>query len=259
MTTPVFHLRVLGPCQLTADADPVPLRSREQRVVALLALRDLSTRADLAAALWPDSTRPQAQGSLRAAIFNLRREAPGVLLTKADTVALSDRVTTDVGQLTQQVESVRTAEIDDTTEEKVAELDAPELLTGWYEEWVEEERESLRTLRLEGLLGVAQKSLDHDRPDAAQAAAAAALVVDPLHEASCGLLMRAHLALDERVAAVREFERFRNRLNADVGMQPSRRLHTLAYGGTARGCTPRRLRPVRSPAPRRPFNRRRGA
>lgn len=263
MTKPVFRLAMLGSWRLTADGVPLDLRSREQRVVALLALRPDSTRSGLAATLWPDSTRRRAHGNLRAALFNLRREAPGLVAAGKLTVALSAGVGTDVGELIKYAEHAPASGLDLGVEQIIDGLQAPELLPGWYEDWVDEERETQRALRLAGLTTLAQKCLEEERPDLGQAAAAAALVIDPTHEPSCELLVKAHVASAEPIDAIREFERFRERMIAELGLEPSDRLYRLAHGTVdGRDQRPstaqvRHLRPVTGPAvPACPVNRR---
>jgi DNA-binding SARP family transcriptional activator len=230
LTGQSIRVSLMGAWRLTVDGEPVHLRSREQRLVAMLALRQFPSRSTLAEALWPDSTRRQSLGSLRAAVFNLRAEAPGVLADQPETLMLSDRVTCDVEELVRHSESARTAEAGDSTEQVISALDVPDLLTGWYDAWVEEERDRLRNLRLEALIAITENCIDSHRYGLAQAAAAAAVVVDPTNEECCELLVRTHLALGERLDAVQEFERFRERLLDEIGTEPARHLSELAYG-----------------------------
>lgn len=233
MTSPPFQLSVLGPWQLTADGSPLQLRSREQRVLAALALRPFPTRCRVAATLWPEGTRKQALGSLRAAVFNLRREAPGVVVGEGDTLALTPGVSCDIEKLRHHIAQAHAPAYADL-EETISSLDVHDLLTGWYGDWVEDERESLRIARMEALTAIAKHCLG-SQPDVAQAAAAAAGVLDPLAEEPCELLMRSHFARGERIDAIREFERFRQSL-LEIGLQPSPSLRSLAYQvRTARG------------------------
>jgi DNA-binding SARP family transcriptional activator len=62
----------------------------------------------------------------------------------------------------------------------------------------------------------------------AQSTAMSALVVDPLDETACRLLMRAHARAGEPARALRAYEKFRQSLAADLGVDPAsvtRELH----------------------------------
>lgn len=224
-----FQISLLGPWRLTANGQPVRLRSREQRLVAILALRRSPTRADLAETLWSASTRQQALGSLRSAVFNLRREAPGVIGEQGEALVLSDRVRADVDELMHHLKQAYAPECSNH-ETTIAALDVPDLLTGWYDPWVEEARESLCSARLEALTTIAKNCLG-SQPEIAHTAAAAASVLDGIAEEPCELLIRALLVLGERLDAIQEYERFRQRLLDEMGVEPSDRLRRLAYAG----------------------------
>lgn len=225
-----YALQVLGSWSLTTqDGEPVGLRLREQRLVAALALNDWVGRGELARLLWPTSTRHRAHGSLRAAVFNVRHTATDLIVEHDGRLKLSDWVTADITQLLHTIRTAQTAP-PQHLEQVIAELDGPELLVGWYDDWVCDARESLQTASLDALRAIAATCLRHGQPDLAQAAAAAAVAAAPAAEECLELLIQAHLALGEPLGAIQEFERAKKRLLDETGFTPSEHLRCLAYG-----------------------------
>jgi len=111
---------------------------------------------------------------------------------------------------------------------------AEELLPDWYDDWVLEERESLRHLRLLALEAAANTLIGaRSYPEAARAAIAA-VRADPLRESSTRLLIRAYLAAGNLAEALHQFRAFRLRLARELGLEPSPQMMELMRG-LARG------------------------
>ena len=119
------------------------LSASAQRLVALVALRrGAISRQRAAFTLWPDATEARAYGSLRTALFRLRRVCPGgSVLESRSELELSATVGVDVRRayvLAARLESAGTLNRDTKELERL--LDGGDLLPDWYDEWVLVER-----------------------------------------------------------------------------------------------------------------------
>jgi DNA-binding SARP family transcriptional activator len=96
-----------------------------------------------------------------------------------------------------------------------------DLLPDWYEEWVQDERESLRQLRLHGLETLAAALSRAGRHADAIQAALAAIRIEPLRETAHRTLIEAHLAEGNCSEARRQFGQCRRLLREELGVEPS--------------------------------------
>jgi DNA-binding SARP family transcriptional activator len=102
-----------------------------------------------------------------------------------------------------------------------------DLLPGWYDDWAILESEDWRQLRLHALEAVAMKLAAVARYGEAVTAAFASVHADPLRESAHAALIRIHLAEGNRAEALRQFERFRSVLQAELGLEPTAQLRAL--------------------------------
>jgi DNA-binding SARP family transcriptional activator len=125
-----------------------------------------------------------------------------------------------------------------------------------YADWAQDYRRTLVRVHLEALEGAAAAALAAGQPGEAVAAAEQAVGLEPLREASQLLLVEALAASGDQAAALAAFAAFRQRLAAELGLDPSpqaleleRRILRGQHPGPARtGRTPAvaaRPRPAR--------------
>jgi DNA-binding SARP family transcriptional activator len=224
-----YQLRLLGSWGLQRGERSLHLQLREQRVVAALGLWGPQSRAALAGMLWPESPEDRARSNLRTALLRARRELDGALFTRHDEVRLSEVVSVDVTLLRailDMVESVpEEAAADPVSALRV--LRAPDLLIGWYDEWVVEARDRLHQRRFRALERLARVSLDNGHPTDSVDFAVEAVRLEPLVESAVALHIRALLGDGDLSAALREYRRFRDRIRGELGVGPSRTLTEL--------------------------------
>src|SRR5262245_1610098 len=212
-----LHLNLLGGFEVRLEPG-LPLTFRTQKAQALLAylavpLGRAHRREKLAALLWGGMRDEQARTGLRQALYDLRKnlgDAAGALRTEGETVSLDPTA----------------VELDVTTFTRLAGREAPEaleeaallyrgdFLEGFsvdeepFETWLMDERERLRELALEALA----KGLAHQRKTGALATALGTtrqlLAIDPLQEPVHRTLMRLHVQLGQRAAALRQYQLF---------------------------------------------------
>ena len=208
------------------------MRSREQRLLALLALHRPPRRSYLAGILWPNSTEAHAGANLRAATYRIDQIAPGLLLHDRHDVALSTNLRVDVRDFvdyvwrlfgTRQSHSVSSDEA--TTCLRL--LLHGDLLPGWYDDWVIYERARLQQLRIQALEVTAGWMLERGDVAAALVAASAALAIEPLRESAQRMLIRIHIHDGNYYAALSDYHDFHSRMRRELDIAPSGQMLAL--------------------------------
>jgi DNA-binding SARP family transcriptional activator len=225
-------LTLLGGWGLDVEGGCVAVPDGTRRLLALLALRGPLSRPTTAAVLWPDQPPGHALARVRDAVSRAGRSAPGLVVSCPAGLALAADVDVD----TRRCEAAARAVLDpmpETVPETLPEaqlealVEAGELLPGWYDDWVGEERARLAALRLAALEAIAERMLDAGALGPALAAAVAATAVDPLAERPARITIRVHLAEGNVAVAVRTFTELRARLRAECGVEPGVRCREL--------------------------------
>lgn len=227
-------LTLLGSWSLWCDGAEVAATASEQRLVVLLALRGRQRRAYLAGMLWPDATDRQSLTRLRNTLSNLRRRCPDLLETNEDTVALRDSVVVDVEELEAAARDLADGKVRTALAERCIDMliGSSELLLGWYEDWILQERDRLNELRTRALERLVDELLTARRFGEASEAAIAAIQLDPLRESSHRALMRVYVAEGNPALASRQIERYREILRAELGdSEPTSQMRALVTDG----------------------------
>ncbi|WP_051518265.1 AfsR/SARP family transcriptional regulator [Intrasporangium chromatireducens] len=201
----------------------------------MLALRGPQRRSVLAGTLWPDTTEDRALSSLRAAVMRLRRVGEDLVDAGRSRISLGSRTTTDVTELDRRLEEVERLEGverlgDDvwlSTSGSLTVLAGPELLPGWYDDWVLDERDALQHRQIRALESLARMALKAGRGGLAGALAERAIALEPLLESTQALLIRAHLMEGNPAAAVQVYRSYCRRLGEELGIRPSSSLTDL--------------------------------
>jgi DNA-binding SARP family transcriptional activator len=227
-----FHLRWSG--------RPLPGVPRaSQRLLAFLALHaHVVNRAAIAGTLWPEASERHAYANLRAALVRVERACRGVLQASRLELRLAEGVTVDIGQARalawRLLDPGAELRPPDRGPETLACLSG-DLLPGWYDDWVLSEAEDWRQLRLHALEALADRLTAIGRWGEAADAAGAAVRAEPLRESANAALIRVHLAEGNQSEAVRQFDRYRALLDAELGLEPTPRLRRLVQDLQGRG------------------------
>lgn len=237
-------LSLLGGWHLVVDGQDVALGGREQRLCALLALTGARGRAQVAGTLWPESTDTRALASLRRALAQTRDRCPGLVVADRTSVGLAPDVVVDVDGL--RTAAAR-AGAPDADAGLLAELAGDPLLPGWYDEWVETQRDDLERLRVDALERLARCALERGDTGLAEGAARAVARIEPWRESASELVIRGLLGRGDRAGAVRELERYSEVLRVELGVVPSPALLALV---DTRESAP--VQPVQPSQPARP-------
>jgi predicted ATPase/DNA-binding SARP family transcriptional activator len=244
----ILFLSLLGSFQARVGEGELA-KFRTAKVQALLIY--LAVEADAAhrreavmELLWPGLPLKSAQVNLRQVLYQLRRAIPQVTAKGDDApvpLVLSDRqmvqinpdadVQLDVTRFSGLLAGVPTAA--DMTD--AIALYRGDFLSDFYlpdsaefEDWATHKRAELRRQALDALDALIDHHNERGEYDQAQAHAWRALELDALRESAHRGLMRA-LALDgQREAALTQFRVLRERLNVELGIEPSAETAALA-------------------------------
>lgn len=189
------RLGLLGGFRVTIEAEEVPLPMNAQRLVGFLAIHNQPLlRTFVGGSLWGDSDDDKAGGSLRSALWRLRRATYPMVSLTSDHIELSPVVAVDLheGEALAQRVLDPTQDLDEVEEVNEDVLSA-DLLPDWTKDWVLLERES----------------------------------GEPLRESARLALIEAHLAENNVDAALRAYESFRKLLEEEVGLQPSQEMRAV--------------------------------
>jgi len=221
------RLMLLGGFSLRIGGDNVPLPLHARRVLAYLSLDKLCEhdcdRGVLAERLWADSPTDRGRGSLRTALWRIRRADPNLVRGDLDRLWLSDDVDVDVHRLRWHAERLLS---DGTGEPEHSQLLArtAELLPGWDEDWLLLAREQLRQMRLHAAELTARQLEERGRYPEVIDVMLAVVAEEPLRESAQKALIEAHLCEGNVSEARRQLEMFARLLWSELGMRPSSEL-----------------------------------
>jgi DNA-binding SARP family transcriptional activator len=226
------RLGLLGGFRLSVEGEVLTLPMNSQRLVSFLALQARPLlRTFVSGSLWPESTDQRARGSLRSALTRLRHPRYSLVELTSDHIELSPLVTVDF----REAEALARRLLDPSQElDDVAQLNdevlTADLLPDWTEDWVLIEREAYHQLRLRALEALCRRLTTKRSFGQAVQAGLAAVAGEPLRESSRRVLIEAHIAEGNIVAALREYDAFRELLFAELGCEPSAEMGALVKG-----------------------------
>ena len=163
--------------------------------------------------LWPGTDPGRAQGCLRTSLWRMQDVVPGLVSTEYDLLALEAAVRVDVRE--------------DRMFQPGGGPYAPELLPGWYDDWVLQERERFRQLSMRALEQLASEWIARGRLAEALEAALEAVRLEPLRESAHRVVIAAHLAEDNVGEALAHYTLLTRLLDADLGVRPSERTRAM--------------------------------
>lgn len=207
---------------------PVTFRTKKaQALLAYLVLQPgrVHRRESLAAVLWGEMPDEQARGSLRHALYELRKAlaaAPTALRTEGDTVAVDANVIDlDVAAFTRLL-----GEGTPEALEQAVTLYRGDLLAGLnvkeepWEAWLRDERERLREQAVDGLARLLAHQRKAGQLEAAIRTAHQLLALDRLQEPVHRTLMRLYAQLGQRGAALRQYQQCVSGLQRELAVEP---------------------------------------
>jgi DNA-binding SARP family transcriptional activator len=227
---PGILLGLLGGFDLQTGEESVSLPKRAQRLLVFLALHPRAlARAYVADSLWLDASEGHAHGNLRSALWRLGCVGPRIVAVGEGCLALDPGVSVDLHRSA----SLARRLLVNRTELGEADLDesllSEDLLPDWYEDWVLEERERYRQLRLHALELLCERLVGLGRFGNAVQAGLAAVSGEPLRESAQRALMKAYLAEGNACDALRQYRLYRSLLHEEMGREPSSLIKDLVH------------------------------
>ncbi|MCE7984268.1 MAG: hypothetical protein DYG89_24095 [Caldilinea sp. CFX5] len=248
----MVEIRLLGQFTVQVDGESLELTARPaQSLLAYLLLNPVAHRRErLAGLLWPDSSETNARRNLRQALWQIRRalgeQADALLVVDEVTVAFNTATAywLDVECVAQPLEEAGTA--DDLM--RAVAVYTGELLPGFYDEWVQLERERLQaqferklTLLLERLVEAQRWA---DVLHWGERWIALGYTPEPAYRA----LMMAHAGLGDMASVAETYRRVVEALARDLDVEPSAQTRALYERlRTGDGTPPPAPRPVSPP------------
>lgn len=228
-----FDLRLLGAFDLRASGQLVPLPLNARRVLALLAVSGRpQVRSTVAYTLWMDTTQSRAMANLRSTLWKIGPQRDRLLTIRGEYLWLAPEVRVDLIRVVDSAKRLigraPDADVEDADVEN-ADIDelAAELLPDWDDEWLRDERERLRQLRVHALEALCTRLGNRGRGAEAVCAGQAAVAAEPLRESAQHLLITAHLAEGNVYEAHRQYEIYRRVLWDNLQLRPSLHLAEL--------------------------------
>jgi DNA-binding SARP family transcriptional activator len=189
-------------------------------------------RRFVAGSLWPYGDDERAAGNLRSALWRLR--SAGIDLLDGDRHGLMLRPGTVVDVSIVCEWAARLVDGSVTQADLCVgnwRNDAMDLLPGWYDDWVIFERERIRQRLLHALEILSRRLAAAGRCAEAIEAAISAVSADPLRESANRVLIEAHLAEGNLVEGRRAYERYRDLVHHELGVEPGQNLAHLVEIG----------------------------
>ena len=278
----VIRIRLLGRFAVERNGQEIALASfggrLARRLLRLLALRrgTLVVKEQIADALWPDSPPADPAGNIEVLVSRIRRAIGDRTLVRTGpggyVLADSDRCWVDAEAFLSAVhagQAARAARPADRLASFRAALGiwrGEPLPEDAYADWAQADRRRLQLAYLDALDGAATATLESPGAVAAAGEAAAwarqAVAAEPLREPSVLLLVRALATAGDRAGALAVFDRYRDRLAAEAGLDPTPRALEIrqlalegqpAFGQPASSRMARPVRPHGSSPRRGPF------
>jgi DNA-binding SARP family transcriptional activator len=226
------RLTLLGAFDVSFGGRTIELPAPAQRLLAYLAIEDRPLqRGYLAAALWLDSTDSHAAGSLRSALWRIRRSGCELVQESNHQLQLASTVVVDLREA-----YAWAARVQDRTQplgraDYAAALLPAELLRDWYDDWVLLERERFRQLRAHALEVLCERLAAEGQLGEALEIGLAAVHNEPLRESAHRAVISVHLAEGNRSEALRQYGYYRQLVSRELGVEPSPRMETLLRAG----------------------------
>jgi DNA-binding SARP family transcriptional activator len=220
---------LFGGPYVVLDGRRLEVPEGSKRLLAFITLNARPVdRQHVAGCLWPSGSDQRAAGNLRSALWRLKCAGINVIESDKCSLTLRNGTVVDIRVVSEWAARL----IDGSAAQSDLcpvfwPADAMDLLPGWYDDWIIFERERIRHRLLHALEALSRRLIEAGRCAEAVDAAISAVGVDPLRESATRILIEAHLAEGNLVEGHRAYERYRDTVRRELGVEPSRQLTDL--------------------------------
>jgi DNA-binding SARP family transcriptional activator len=207
-------------------------RDKSRELFFLLLSRGPQRYDQLTEALWPDSSPARAHASLHTAVTHLRHAVhPQIVVRTSGMYHINEQVlghydVAEFERLLRQAADGDAAEAIPALRQAIELYTAP-FLSDTGAEWSELERDRLERLYLAALTRLVNLYTSAGQHHETIAIAERLLQTDPYREDAHARIIRAHLRLGNRAAALRHFKQCARLLRDDLGVTPGPELMSL--------------------------------
>ena len=238
----MLEIRLLGGFDLKVNSQDLnDLGSRKaEAILVYLAMRGgMCNRNVLATLFWPENPESQAMTSLRVALSLLHRELKDYLEVTHDVIGMKPgaNVYLDVTDLEGKLEC---GEV-----EQALDVYQGDFLQGFhirdcleFEDWCRLQQERVNKLVTNGLHAAISQAIETEDFQQGQAFARRLLEIDPLDEQAHRKCMLLYVLDGQRAHAVEQYEKCKDILQAELGVEPSQETQSL-YMQILKGAKPR--------------------
>ncbi len=198
-----------------------------RRVLAYLAINGVTGRDRVAAELWPDSDRCNAE--LRTALWRLRQSCPEFLEDGDNVLSLADGVAVDLDEVNAWADEAIAPSVFTSANQSVQPPAGAgqELLPGWPDPWLDAPRTRLRVWQIQAFEALASRLLAAGRTAEAVKYALHASQAEPLRESAQCLMLEIHLRQGNVNEAILHYDAYCTRLRDALGITPGMRVTSL--------------------------------
>ncbi|MGL4611623.1 MAG: BTAD domain-containing putative transcriptional regulator, partial [Trueperaceae bacterium] len=211
-----WHLEVLGKAALTSADKTFHLERKTAALLTYVALEGPTPRSKLAGLLWPDSSESTARGNLRQLLSRLKKTTTAELVTADDPLNLQG-LGVDAAKL-KVLAFANSDEVLGLTGTLLSPHDYDDCPD--FADWLFSERERIALLRQNALNSKIKTLGESANYSEALRYAEVLLMLEPLSEETHRQLMRLHYLAGDRAAALAAFERCKQTLHKELGVEP---------------------------------------
>jgi DNA-binding SARP family transcriptional activator len=212
----MWRLEVLGTAALEGDGKILHPERKTVALLTYLALEGATPRSKIAGLLWPDSGESTARSNLRQLLSRLKKSTNAELVTTDDLLKVQG-LEVDAANL-----KVLAFSNSDEALQSAGHLLAPHDYDDCpdFADWLFAERERLQLLRQNALNSKIKQLEQATNYSEALSYAQKLLEIEPLAEEVHRQVMRLHYLTGDRAAALAAFERCKNVLQKELGVEP---------------------------------------
>ena len=219
---------MLGGFNLHCSGQRVTLPPTAERLVAYVALHNgPATRLNVAGTLWLEMPEERAMANLRSALWRMHRLGVSVIQSIGECLALVPEVAVDLRELKATARGLIDGSVPPDTGDVERLSKGAELLSDWYDDWVQVEREHFRQIRLQALERMACELTAIGHYGMAAESALAAVLAEPLRESAHRALINVHLAQGNFGEAIRQYCIYRRLMREELSVEPSDQMEAL--------------------------------
>lgn len=228
MDTSPTTLQILGTFRVIERGEFRTCAPSVQRVVAFLAVRgDSVSRETVAGTLWPETSPARAAARLRTTLWRTGEDVPDLVESGGDQLKLGDSWSVDYHTARRIGRELASGSYVGQPEKSCVDLYRKDLLPGWYEEWLEAERDLYREIRVHALEALATTLIGQDRAYLGILCCLESIAIDPFRDSTHVLLAKAYRAEGNDAAALRHLDEYREMIWRELGVRPGSALSAM--------------------------------